>query len=207
MAEVFNVTKRTEVGRSDLKRLRRTGKVPAVLYGHGEASVSLSIPKGEIDLALRHSGKVVHLKGDVTEEALIREVQWCVYGITVLHVDLMRVSDSETVDVTLPIQLKGDAAGIKQGGVVSFITHEVKVTVPVASIPEVLVVDVSNVQLGGALHASEITLPQGGKLASDPHAIIVNCLPPKSDADLAAGAGVAIEPELIRKAKEDKAAE
>lgn len=206
MAEVFNVTNREEVGRGPLKRLRRAGKVPAVLYGHGEASVNLAIPAGEVNLALRHSGKVVHLKGAVTEEALIREVQWCTYGITVLHVDLVRVSDSETVDVTLPVQLKGDAAGTKQGGILNFITHEVKVNMPVASIPEAIVADISNVQLGGALHASELTLPSGAKLVSDSHAIIVNCLPPKGESDTGT-AGISIEPELIRKAKEDKAAE
>src|SRR5690606_3229784 len=89
LAEVFNVTKRNEVGRQANKRIRRAGQIPAVLYGHGEATVSLAIKRDEVAAALRHSGKVVDLKGDITDSALIRAVQWDPFGIEVLHVDLM----------------------------------------------------------------------------------------------------------------------
>ncbi|HTN74552.1 MAG TPA: 50S ribosomal protein L25 [Pirellulaceae bacterium] len=205
MAEVFNVVKRTELGRASLKKLRRTGKVPAVLYGHGEASLSLSIPKGEIANAFKHSSKVVQLQGEITEEALIREVQWDTYGIEVLHVDLIRVSQGETVDVKLQVVLKGDAAGIKQGGVLNHITHEIEIKCPVSAIPESLVANLTNLQLGSAFHASEVELPAGASLISDPHVIIVSCNPPKGDDD--AAAGIAIEPELIRKPKEEKKAD
>src|SRR5690606_21134209 len=109
MTEVFNVTKRDESGRQANKRLRRNGHIPAVLYGHGEASVSLAVKRDEVAAALRHSGKVVDLRGEVTESALIREVQWDAFGIEVLHVDLVRVSAGETVDVTISLQLRGEA--------------------------------------------------------------------------------------------------
>lgn len=205
MAEVFNVTKRTEIGRDGLKRLRRSGQIPAVLYGHGEASISLSVPVADVALALKHSGKVVHLKGDVTEEALIREVQWDTYGIDVLHVDLMRVSESETVDVTLAVHLKGEAAGSKAGGVVTHITHEVKINCPVSAIPEFLIINISNLQLGSALHTTDVELPAGATLITDPHVIIASCQAPKAEGD--AVAGVSAEPELIRKPKEEKEGE
>jgi large subunit ribosomal protein L25 len=201
MAEVFNVSKREEIGRGPLKRLRRTGKIPAILYGHGEASISLAVPGEEVALALRHSGKLVTLKGDVTEEALIRDVQWDTYGIHVLHLDLMRVSATETVEVKLSIHLKGEAAGAKDGGVVNFVTHEVEIDCPASAIPEHLVLSLAKLQVGEALHASDIELPAGASLVTNPQTIIATCNVPREEEE--APSGVVVEPELIRKPKEE----
>ena len=206
MAEVFNVTQRSEAGRQANKRLRRQGSIPAVLYGHGEASISLSIKREEVATALRHSGKIVELKGAVTESALIRAVQWDTFGIDVLHVDLMRVSASETVDITISLELKGEAPGARAGGIVNFITHEIEITCPVSAIPEHLYVSVANLQLGDAIHASDIELPTGATLISDSHVVIVSCTAPQAEADTTVP-GAVVEPELIRKAKEEGAEE
>jgi len=203
MAEVFNVTKRNEVGRQANKRIRRAGQIPAVLYGHGEATVSLAIKRDEVAAALRHSGKVVDLKGDITDSALIRAVQWDPFGIEVLHVDLMRVSASETVDVTLSVELKGEAAGTREGGIVNHVVHEVEINSPVASIPEHLYLNISNLHLGGQLHASDIELPQGASLITDPHTIIVTCTAPQAVSEEGVAGGAVAEPELIRKPKEE----
>lgn len=206
MSEVFNVTQRSEVGRQANKRLRREGSIPAVLYGHNEASISLSVKKEEVAAALRHSGKIVELKGAVTESALIRSVQWDTFGIDVLHVDLMRVSASETVDITISLELRGESPGARSGGVVNFITHEIEITCPVSTIPEHLYVNIGNLQLGDAIHASDVELPSGAKLLSDGHAVIVNCTAPLAVPEPGVG-GAAVEPELIRKPKEEGAEE
>jgi large subunit ribosomal protein L25 len=203
MAEVFNVSKRSEIGKIGLKRLRRTGNIPAILYGHGEASISLAVPGHEVATALRHSGKVVTLQGDVTEEALIRAVQWDTFGLEVLHLDLMRVSATETVEVKLSIVLRGEAAGVKEGGVLNHVMHEVTVNCPVRAIPDNLVLNLASLQLGGALHASDLPLPAGAELLSDPNAIVVTCNLPRSEEELAAPAGAVAVPELIRKPKEE----
>jgi large subunit ribosomal protein L25 len=202
MSEVFNVTKRSDVGRAANKRLRRSGNIPAVLYGHGEPSISLAVKQEEVAAALRHSGKVVELKGDVTESALIREVQWDTFGIDVLHVDLMRVSKGETVDITLTLELRGDAVGAREGGVVNFVAHEIEITCPVDSIPEHLYVNISNLKLGGAIHAGEVELPAGAKLISDPQLVLVTCTAPHVAPEGGVPGAVA-EPELIRKPKEE----
>jgi large subunit ribosomal protein L25 len=202
MAEVFNVSKRTDGGRQACKHLRRAGSIPAILYGHGEASVSLAVKREEVAAALRHSGKIVELKGEVSESALIRAIQWDTYGIEVLHVDLMRVSQSETVDIKLSLELRGEAAGSREGGIVNFITHEIEITCPVSSIPEHLYVNVSGLRLGDAIHASELELPAGATLLSESHAVIVSCMAPLADEDTTPG-GAVVEPELIRKPKEE----
>jgi ribosomal protein bL25 (Ctc-form) len=139
------------------------------------------VPGEEVALALRHSGKLVTLKGDVTEEALIRDVQWDTYGIHVLHLDLMRVSATETVEVKLSIHLKGEAAGAKDGGVVNFVTHEVEIDCPASAIPEHLVLSLAKLQVGEALHASDIELPAGASLVTNPQTIIATCNVPREE--------------------------
>ena len=202
MSEVFNVAERTLSGRQANKRLRREGSIPAILYGHKEASISLTVKRSEFEAALRHSGKIVELKGAVTESALIRAVQWCPFGIDVLHVDLMRVSASETVDITISLELRGEAAGAREGGVVTFVNHEIEITCPVSAIPEHLYVNIAGLKLGDAIHASDVELPAGATLISDPHTVIVSCTAPMVEPEPGVG-GAVVEPELIRKPKEE----
>jgi large subunit ribosomal protein L25 len=206
MAETFNVTKRADKGRQANKRLRRSGQVPAVLYGHGEASVSLAIKLDEVTSALKHSSKRVALAGEVTESALIREVQWDAFGIDVLHVDLMRVSDTDKVEIKITLELRGEAAGVREGGIVNFANHEIEIECPVAAIPEHLYINIANLHLGAAIHAGEVELPQGATLITDKNLVIVNCVAPHVEAEGAVPGAVA-EPELIRKAKEEGAEE
>jgi large subunit ribosomal protein L25 len=202
MAETFNVTKRSEAGRQANKRLRRAGQVPANLYGHGEASISLAIKLDEVASALKHSTKKVALQGDVTESALIREVQWDAFGIDVLHVDLMRVSDTDKVEIKITLELRGEAAGVREGGIVNFANHEIEIDCPVASIPEHIYINIANLHLGGAIHAGEVELPQGATLITDKNLVIVNCVAPHVEAEAGVPGAVA-EPELIRKPKEE----
>jgi large subunit ribosomal protein L25 len=202
MAEVFNVSKRSEVGKRANKRLRSGGQIPVILYGHGQASVSLAVKREDVDSALRHGGKVVNLQGDVTEEALIREVQWDAFGMEVLHLDLIRVSLTEKVEVTIAVHLRGEAAGVKAGGMLNQVLHEVTINCSVASIPEHLDLNIAALEIGGALHASDIPLPEGAELVTDPADIVVNCNAPAAEEEEVPG-GIAIEPELIGKDKEE----
>lgn len=209
MAEVLNVKVRTDVGTSRMRRLRAAGKVPAVLYGHGEASVSLEVAPKEVWAAVRHGGKLVELKGDVSESALIRAVQWDTYGKEMLHIDLMRVSATELVKTTVAIELKGTAIGQTDGGVVQFILHEVEIECPAASIPDKLIVNINELRLGKVIHAAEIKLPSGAKLAGHGEAIVVQCMTPHDQAEAPAAGEIAgsVEPEVIGKKEKEAAAE
>ena len=202
MSEVLNVTRREQLGTAHNRRLRYTGQVPAVLYGHGEASVSLSVASKALRAAVSHGGKLVSLQGDVTESALIREVQWDTYGKEVLHVDFMRVSETETVETTVAVELKGTAPGISEGGVIHFVLHELEIECPAAKIPDKIVVSVNDLHLGQAIHAGEVQLPEGAKVITDAAQVVVNCVAPHAEAD--EGAAAVAEPELIRKEKGDE---
>ncbi len=198
--ETIKVLNREAVGSNASKRLRAQGQVPAVLYGHGQDNVNLSIRSDTLANVIKHGTKLLALTGDITDTAIMRQVQWDTYGTEVVHVDLFRVSDTETVEVTLPIHLLGEAPGIGEGGQLVFQTHELTILCPVSKIPDYLEVSLNGLHLGQSIHASEVTLPDGASLESAGSKIVVQVVKPTevTDEDLAAGG---VEPELIRKEK------
>jgi large subunit ribosomal protein L25 len=203
MADTLNVTSRNETGSSRMRRLRQQGMIPAILYGHGEANVNLAVSAEDLFSVIKRGGKLLTLRGEVADSALLRALQWDTFGKEVLHVDLMRVSATELVDTTVTIELRGTAVGISEGGVIQFITHEIDIECPAASIPEKIQVNISDLHLDQAVHASDVPLPQGAKLVTNPDAVIAQCITPKVVEEEPAAAPVegAVEPELIKKEK------
>jgi large subunit ribosomal protein L25 len=207
MAENLKVKRREKLGGAHNRRLRRVGQVPAVLYGHGEASVPLAIDTTALMGVIRHGGKLVRLEGDLAEGAFIKAVQWDVYGKDLVHVDLLRVSETERVRTTVTIELKGTAAGLSEGGIIEFVVHELDIECPAAAVPEKLVVNVSNLHLDGAIHAREVPLPEGATILDDEDMVIVHCIAPHVEAEPEVAGAVepgAVEPELIRKEKAEE---
>lgn len=201
MAETLHVHARDGRGKREAKRLRRDGSIPAILYGHKEAAVSLAVPIEEIRTALRHGGRLVNLQGAVNESALIRDLQWDVYGLDVLHVDFARVSQDERIEVQVPVELRGDAPGSHAGGVLQHLLHEVEVECLATGIPERIQVNINHLELHGEIAAGQLELPQGVKLLSDPEAIVVQCVEPAAEIDEAA-VGEGAEPEVIGRKEE-----
>jgi large subunit ribosomal protein L25 len=185
-----------------MRRLRQKGLIPAILYGHGEANVNLAVSADELFGIIKHGGKLLTLRGEVADSALLRAVQWDTFGKEVLHVDLMRVSATELVDTTVTIELRGTAVGISEGGVIQFITHEIDIECPAASIPEKIQVTINDLHLGSAIHASEVALPPGAKLVTNGDVVIAQCVAPKVEEEVTAPlVEGAVEPELIKKEK------
>ena len=210
MAENLNVKRREKLGGGNNRRLRRTGKVPAVLYGHGEASIPLAIESSAIMNVIRHGHKLVRLQGDAAEGAFIKAVQWDVYGKELIHIDLLRVSDTEKVTTTVTVELKGTAAGLGEGGIIEFVLHELEIECPAASVPDKLVVNVNDLHLDQAIHARQVPLPEGARVLDDPELVVVHCIKPHVVEEVAPVAAVepgAAEPELIRKEKPAEEAE
>jgi len=205
--ETIEVAKRDGVGSAASRKLRQTGSIPAILYGHGEANVNLSVNQDAISRIVHHGSKLLNLTGAVTETALLRDVQWDSFGIDVLHVDFTRVSQTEAVEVTVPIELAGEAPGISAGGKLSFPTHQVTIRCPAANIPEQIKVNIGHLNMGEGVHASEIELPEGGSMVTPSTDVIVQISKPagmKAQADEESGDDVSAEPEVIAKGKGDE---
>lgn len=207
MAEVLNVKARELTGKKNNHRLRNAGLVPVVLYGHGETNVNLSVTQDDMSAVLRHHSRVVELKGAVNEKALIRDLQWDVYGIDVLHVDFSRVSEHERVTLRVPVEVRGDAPGAKDGGVIEIVVHEVEIECEAEAIPEKIDVSIRELALGGEITAGEVALPAGVTMITDADVLLVHCVKPKAMAEVV-GEGAVAEPEIIgRKPGEEEEAE
>jgi large subunit ribosomal protein L25 len=212
MAEqlVLTTTPRKTRGSRAAAKLRATGNLPAVLYGHKEETVALTISAEALQNVVRHKARVVDLQteGAPTQKALIREIQWDHLGKDVLHVDFERVSADERIHVSVPIEIRGIAPGVTAGGVLDQPMHSLPIECPAIAVPESIRVNVSELQLGSAIHVRDLHLPEGVTTAADPDAVVVHVTLKQAEPEPAAAAAPAAagsEPEVIgRKAAEEE---
>ena len=170
---------REERGTKAARRLRRAGRLPVILYGHKEETVSLTVPRHAFEAALRTGSRMVDLLlGGRTQTALIKDLQFDALGDEILHADLMRVALDETVEVTVPVELAGTPAGVREGGTLDHLLHEVTVTCAATNIPEVIRVRVDGLGLGQTLHLGEVPLPPGVEAAEEPETPVAAVHPP-----------------------------
>jgi large subunit ribosomal protein L25 len=209
MAELFQSKLRDLTGSANTRRLIRSGNVPAILYGHGKENVSLSLVSKQVQATIEKREKLVQLEGAVTEHALVKAVQWDAFGAKVIHLDLTRVDENETVQVTVVIVVKGTAPGIAAGGRVNRTTRKTEITCPVMKIPNEIELNLSTLELNGNLTLADINLPEGAQLVAAAETVVATCteiiVAEESTSDEAAGN--AAEPELIGDTGDDDDAE
>jgi large subunit ribosomal protein L25 len=167
---------RKNTGSKAVRKVRGQGRIPAIVYGHKQEPVAISLDEHDFVEGLHHGHRLIDVQmGRKKERMLVKELQFDYLGRNVIHVDLMRVDMSETIKVTVPIELKGVAAGTHEGGIIEEHVDRLEIECKVTDIPQVLVVWVKDVHVGDALHASDIELPEGVKLASPPETLLVTC--------------------------------
>lgn len=208
--------KRTEAGKSAMRKLRAAGRTPAVLYGHGEETRHISVDAHELSVLFSKisvDNTIIQLKmqGErgAALRALVREVQIDPTSRRVLHVDFYQVHAGERIEVEVPLHFIGTAAGVKAGGILHPNFNALPVSCLIEQIPESIDVDVSALEIGDSLHTNEIKMPEGATTDLDPEAVICSVTAPAAvavEAPVAevpeAAAGIA-EPELIRKRGEE----
>ncbi len=204
--ETLTVELRESLGKRRNRRMRESGRIPAVLYGHKKENLSLSLPADEVQAVLRHGIRFVQLKGAVNEKALIKACQWDTWGQEVQHIDFARVSEHEKIQVQVSIELRGEAPGVREGGVVKHVLHAVELECEAASVPESLVVNINQLEFNQILHVSDLVLPPKAKALADPTQIVVSCLAAVEAAEEAEGEPGEVEPEVIgrKKAEEEE---
>lgn len=173
MAEVtINGVARTEFGKGASRRARRDGLVPAVIYGHGEKPKHVSLPARELSAALKTSNVLLDIVVDgKTELTLPKAVVKDPLKLTLEHVDLLVVRRGEKVTVAVPVHTYGkyDADGILE-----HVHNTVEVEVEATSIPAELKLSLEGMKAGESKHASDVELPAGAKLVSDPKMTVVH---------------------------------
>ena len=198
MSDVIEVSARESLGKLNNRRLRAEGIVPAVLYGHGEASLSLKLSADQLRASLRHGAHVVELKGAAKGQALLQDIQWDTFQQHILHVDLLRVDAKELVKVEVPVVLRGSAPGENEGGVIEFLMHSIEIETSVATVPENVHMSVNGLHLGESLKAADLEdMPVGATIVGNADAVIVQCVTPTAAPDEDAVASSGAEPEVI----------
>ena len=206
MAEIktLAVENRQETGKRRNRRLRKTGKIPAVLYGHKQDVVSLTLSAEEVEAVIRHGNRFVALTGAVNERAFIKECQWNTWGTEVLHVDFARVSEHEKIRMTVPLVLRGEAPGVKDGGVVKQHVHTVEIECEPSTAPEKIDVNINNLQFLQIVHLSDVELADGIKMLGDLTAVVVECVEAVEAPEAEEAADGAAEPEVIGRKKDEE---
>lgn len=207
MAEELNVEIRQTRGKRNARRMRAAGKIPAVLYGHGKECVDLCIPHEALDQVIRHGSRVVMLSGAVNERAQIKDLQWNTWGNEVLHVDFTRVSAHEKIEVALPVELRGEAPGVRDGGVVEQLLHEINLACPADAVPENITVSVNQLELGSSVSVGDLELPKGATCLDEASSVIVHCVEPVAAPEEEEEAAAEGEPEVIGQKEEDASEE
>jgi len=173
---------RTKFGKGAARQVRRDHKIPAVLYGHGEAPRHVALPGHQTMLALKQANALLALELEGGEQvlAIARDVQVEPVRREIEHLDLVLVRRGEQVEVSVPVQVVGEAA---PDSVVTVESNTLAVTAEATSLPEAIIVDVTGVRAGTLILASMLTLPEGTALAGDPDATIVHVSGASSDAE------------------------
>jgi len=173
---VLKAQKREQTGSKSAAKVRKEGRIPAIVYGHKEEPVAISLDTHNLVEGLHHGHRLMDVRlGRKRFSAIVKDLQYDYLGKSIIHVDLMRVDVSETVKVTVPIELKGTAQGTHEGGIVTEHIDHLEVECKVTDIPEAIVVSVKEMGVGDTLHAEDIELPDGVKLVSEPSTLLVTC--------------------------------
>jgi large subunit ribosomal protein L25 len=223
MEATLNAVKRGDFGKNAMRRLRRSGMLPAVLYG-GPARGEGGKPEAEpiavdpkVLLRILHSGlganTLIGLHvGDQESRVMIREYQLDPVTHALLHADFYRIALDKRVIVTVPILVKGEARGVKQqGGLLDFVHREIQVECLPIDIPEHIEVDVSELMLNQGIRLRDVTESAKWTPLSDPDTLLVHVIAPRAEveaptpeATAAAAATAPAEPEVIKKGKTEK---
>ena len=200
-------------GKGDNRKLRQTGYIPAVIYGHGEQTRSVAVNAHELELLFSR----VHVENTVIDlnvegekkpiRALVREVQKHPARGSVVHVDFYQIHAGEVVHIQIPLNFVGTPVGVRNGGILQHTMDELDVEVSADNIPQSIEVDVANLEIGDSVHVSDLKIPEGIKVLDSGDRSVCSVSHPQAGItetpEVAAEAAPA-EPEVIRRKKEDE---
>ncbi|HVA56541.1 MAG TPA: 50S ribosomal protein L25/general stress protein Ctc [Gemmatimonadaceae bacterium] len=210
----FSATPRTAVGTGNARKIRQSGNVPAVIYGHGRDPQHLALNARDFDKLLSriaYASTVIELDvGGTRALTLIREIQRHPFKKEIIHVDFQELVAGEKVTVSVPFVFIGIPDGVRNsGGILDQVMHEVSIRVDPAAIPNHVDVDVTELTIGHGFHVGDLKLPEGIEVLDDDDATICVVTAPKAVVEEAPAVEAAVEapaePELIRKPKPEEA--
>ncbi|QSQ08518.1 General stress protein CTC [Koleobacter methoxysyntrophicus] len=194
---------REGLGKGYARRIRNQGMVPGVLYGKDIENRQIMVDRRKLSRILKNYGHNVLIDLNVngeTNTVILREVQKDVIKDEILHVDFFKISLKDKIEVTVPLVLKGDPVGIKEGGVLQHQLREITIEALPTEIPEVIEVDISNLNVGEGITVKDINVPEGIEIVNEPEEIIALIVAPRIETEAEAEAEEEEEPELVKEA-------
>ena len=200
---------RDRTGSKAAVAVRKQGRVPAVVYGHKQEPISISLNAHDFVEALHHGHRLMDITiSGKTQKMLVKDLQYDYLGRDIIHVDLVRVDVTEMITVTVAVELKGTAQGTHEGGIIEEHADHLEIECLAINIPESVVVSVKELGVGESIHAGEVKLPHGVSLVSSPEMIVATCrvlAVTKTTEEIEAEAPQA--PEVIREKKVEEGEE
>jgi large subunit ribosomal protein L25 len=215
------VQKRDVTGTRNAKRLRKSGLIPGVLYGHGKAATVIAVDPRALRTALStsagtHAVLEVSFEGQkASHHAIVKELELDRVKSTVIHFDLQEIRLDETIETTVTVNFIGEAKGVKTGGMLDESTREVNVRGLVTAIPEHFELDISDLDVNDTAKIADLVAPEGIEILDDLDQVICSVLPPrKVEEEVEEGAEEAVaegaegaEPEIVGKTDKEEAAD
>lgn len=180
---ILQAKSRSETGKGAARTLRRQGYIPGVIYGHGEQTRACQIERAQLEKLLTsgsYESTIIDLKLEdgATSSVLIREVQVHPYRSEVLHIDFLAVRKGEKVKLEVPVRLVGVSPGVKEGGIMEHLRHDVEIRCIPSKIPEALDLDISEMTIGDSVTVADLVVPEDVEMLTDIAAAIASVVPP-----------------------------
>jgi large subunit ribosomal protein L25 len=203
---------RKELGSKHAEKLRKEGKLPVIIYGHKQEPVALTLNLHDFTEAMHHGQRLLDIETDgKSEKLLVKDLQYDYLGKKIIHADMVRVSLTEKIKITIPLEFKGVSAGSHQGDLLDEHLDHLEIECTVTQLPGFIEVSVRDLDIGDNLHARDIELAPGITLVTDPEALIVACHLPVvkevAEVEELEEAEETTEPEVITESKRDEEGE
>jgi len=198
---------RQDKGKSTAKSLRRNNAIPAVMYGAKIDPVLLTLDNSDFEKIIRDNGSTglfFNVKvddGAIEKPAMLKEVQYDTYGLKYVHVDLHAIDMDSEVTVTVPVEPVGVSIGVKEGGLLQIIRRELDVFCKPSDTPDVIQIDISELDVGDSIHVDEIDLGENVQIPHDVNFTILTAIAPTVEEEIVE------EDELLEEGLEEGAEE
>ena len=215
MASLKSIIRQGKQTRSDLKKLRNSGKVPAVVYGYGTKNTSVKVDEVEFIKVIREVGRngVIDLGvGSKSIKVMVSDYQFDPLKNQITHIDFLAINMTEERTVDVPVHLVGEAAGAKEGGVVEQPLFDLQVTATPENIPESIEVDITELEVNDSYSVSDIKVSGDFTIENDPEESVVTVVPPtdeptEEEVEAMEGEAATEEPEVVGEEKEEDSEE
>ncbi len=209
---ILKASSRAETGKNVCKQMRKAGLIPGIIYKGGEKGFPITLDSKELWKSLHtdageHAVVTLNIaKGtdNISKTVIAKEVQHDPLTDKIVHIDFLEISLMEVIKVKIPVHVKGESPGVAEGGVVNQVLWEIEIECKAKDIPENIEVNISELNIGDAIHLKDVSLPAGVQALDDPEQLLVGVNPPHvEEEETEEESEDTAEPEVVKKGKKE----